>query len=422
VVSIFSPTYRFHKRYSVSVIAPLLFCLALQTPAEEGIKALDAGKPAEAAALFRQALAAEPNDFSLHFNLAFAQSMLNQDNEAISSYRKALELKPGLYEAQINLGILLLRQKLYADSAPVLAAAAKSKPSEYRPAYYLGEALLNLNRGAEAEQSFRQALQINPRSAEAAQGIGMALLNQGKTAAGAPFIEQAVQLDPGFEQALLHLATVYEADKDYDAAIALYRRFPNDAAARERLGDLLLKTGKASSAIAELEAATKASPTVANYTALATAYLQSGQPAKCQPAIDAALRLEPNNGELRLLYGRLLREMRKFDLAANQFALAVKLSPNSPEAWSDLATATVLMERYDVALTALDHLRQLNAEKPGHLYLRAITLDKVKQNRQGARAALAAYQEFLNVAGGKFPDEEFKARQRLKILEREVNR
>lgn len=404
------------------MIAPLLFCLALQTPAEDGIKALDSGKPAEAEALFLKALAAGPNDFSLHFNLAFAQSQLNKDNEAIASYRKVLTLKPGLYEAQLNLGILLLRQKLYADAAPVLSAAAATKPNEYRPNYYLGDALLNLNRGAESEQSFRKALEINPKSAEAAQGIGMALLNQGKTAAGAPFIEQAVQLDPSFEQALLHLATVHEADKNFDAAIALYRRFPNDAAARERLGDLLLKSGKAASAIPELEAAAQSSPTVANYTALATAYLQAGQPGKCQAPIDAALRLEPNNGELRLLYGRLLREMRQFDLAANQFALAVKLSPNSPEAWSDLATATVLMERYDVALTALERLRQLNAEKPGHLYLRAITLDKVKQNRQGARAALTAYQDFINVAAGKFPDEEFKARQRLKILEREVNR
>ncbi len=404
------------------MIAPLLFCLALQTPAEDGITALDAGKPAAAEALFQKALAADPKDYSLHFNLAFAQSLLNKDAEAIASYRKVLELKPGIYEAQLNLGILLLRQKQYAEAAPMLSDATATMPIEYRPIYYLCDALLNLNRCVDSEKAFRKALELNPKSAEAAQGVGMALLNPGKTADGAPFIEPAVQLAPSFAQALLHLATVYEADKNYDAAIALYRRFPNDAAARERLGDLLLKSGKASSAIPELEAAAKSSPTVANLTALATAYLQAGQPDKCQAPIDAALRLEPNNGELRLLYGRLLREMRKFDLAANQFALAVKLSPNSPDAWSDLATATVLMERYDVALTALDRLRQLNAEKPGHLYLRAITLDKVKQNRQGARAALAAYQDFLTVAGGKFPDEEFKARQRLKILEREVNR
>ncbi len=404
------------------MISLLYLVLAFQTPVEDGIKALDAGKPAEAEALFLKAISADPKDYSAYFNLAFAQTMLNKDSEATASYRKVLELQPGLYEAQLNLGILLLRQKAPKDAAPLLEAAAKQKPGEYRPNYYLGEALIEVNRGADAEKAYRRALEINPKSPEAAQGVGQALLNQGKTADGAVFIEQAAAMDPNFQPALLHLASVYEADKNFDAAIAIYRRFPNDTGARERLGELLVETGKASSAIPELEAAVKASPTVANLTALATAYLQAKQPEKCQPLMDAALRLEPNNGELRLLYGRLLRDLRKFDLAANQFALAVRLNPQSAEAWADLAMVTVMLERYDVALPALDKVKQLGAEKPGHMYLRAITLDKIKQNRQQAKQALTAYQEFLGAAGGKFPDEEFKARQRIKILEREVNR
>lgn len=404
------------------MISQLILVLALQSPVEDGIKALDAGKPAEAEALFLKAAAADPKDYSAFFNLAFAQSMLNKDVEAIASYRKVLELKPALYEADLNLGILLLRQKAPKDAIPHLESAAKQKPDQYRPNYYLGEALIDVNRGAEAEKAYRRALEINPKSPEAAQGVGQSLLNQGKTAEGAPFIEQAAAMDPNFQPALLHLASVYEADKNFDAAIAIYRRFPNDAAARERLGELLIETGKAASAIPELEAAVKASPTVANLTALATAYLQSKQPEKCQPVMDAALRLEPNNGELRVLYGRLLRDLRKFDLAANQFALAAKLNPNSADAWADLAMVTVMMDRYDVALPALDKVRQLGAEKPGHKYLRAITLDKIRQNRQQARAALDAYKDFLASSGGKFPDEEFKARQRMKILERETSR
>lgn len=386
------------------------------------MKALDAGKAAEAEAHFAQAVAADAKDFAARFHLALAQSMQDKDADAIANYREVLALQPGLYEAQLNLGILLLRQKQAAAAAEQLKAAATQKPTQYRPNFHLGEALLLLNKGAEAEAAFRRAIAAQDQSAEALHGLGMALLNQGRTAEGAPYFEQAAKLDRSYEQALLHLANVHEADKNYDAAIALYQRFPNDPAARERAGDLLLKTGQTARAILVLEAAVQDSPTVANLTALATAYLKNNDPEKCLPLMDQALRLEPQNGELRLLYGRLLRELRKFEPAAQQFLLAAKLSPESPEAWSDLATATVLMERYDVALAALDNVRKLKAEKPGHLYLRAITLDKVKQNRQQAKLALAAYQEFLAAAGGSFPDEEFKARQRVKILEREVNR
>ncbi len=404
------------------MIAHFFLALALQSPGGDGIKALDAGKPAEAEVLFAKAAAADPTDFSAFFNLAFAQSIQNKDADATVNYRKVLALKPGLYEAELNLGILLLRQKMPKEAVAPLESAARTKSGEYRPNFYLAEALINVNRGADAEPAYRRALAINPKSAEAAQGLGQALLNQGKTADAVPFIEQAASLDPSFQPALLHLASVYEADKNFDAAIAIYRRFPNETAARERLGELLVETGKAASAIPELEAAVKASPTIANLTALATAYLQNKQPEKCQPVMDAALRLEPNNGELRLLYGRLLRDLRKFDLAANQFALAAKLNPQSADAWADLAMVTVMMERYDIALPALDKVKQLNAEKPGHKYLRAITLDKIKQNKQQAKLAAAAYQDFLNSAGGKFPDEEFKARQRMKILDREINR
>lgn len=400
----------------------LLLVLALQPPIEEGIKLLDAGKPAEAELLFAKAVAADAKDYSAYFNLAFAQSVQNKDPEASANYRKVLELKPSLYEAELNLGILLLRQKLPKDAIPFLEAAAKTKPDQYRPNFYLGESLIEVNRGADAEIAYRRALVINAKSPDAAQGVGQALLNQGKTAEGAVFIEQAASLDPSYQPALLHLASVYEADKNFDAAIAIYRRFPNEPGARERLGELLISTGKAASAIPELEAAVKASPTAANLTALATAYLQAKQPEKCQPILDAALRLEPSNGELRVLYGRLLRDLRKFDLAANQFAVAVKLNPQSAEAWADLAMVTVMLERYDIALPALDQVKRLNAEKPGHKYLRAITLDKIKQNKQQAKLAAAAYQDFLNSAGGKFPEEEFKARTRLKILEREINK
>lgn len=389
---------------------------------EDGIKALDAGKPAEAEAIFRKLTVADANDYAAWFHLGFSQTLQNKDSEAIESYRKVLAIKADVYEAQLNLGIVLLRQKKAKEAVEPLEAAVKAKPDQYRPTFYLGEALLENGRGAEAEPLYRKAYQLNPKSAEAAHGLGQSLLNQRKTEEGAKYFEEAAQLDASFRPALLQLANVYEADKNFEAAIALYKRFPEEAGARERLGQLLAETGKAAAAIPELEAAVKASPTVANLTALATAYLQNKQPDKCPPLLDAALRLEPSNGELRLLYGRLLREMRKFDQAANQFALAVKLDPKLPEAWSDLATVLVLLERYDIALKSLDQLKALGVEKPGHKYLRAITLDKIKQNKQGAKLALAAYEDFLSSSGGKFPEEEFKARQRMKSLEREVNR
>ena len=78
--------------------------LLLQTPdfTSDGLKALDDGKYDVAAQLFAKAVEADPKDYTAHFNLALAYSMLGKDAEGIAEYRKTLELKPGLYEAELN--------------------------------------------------------------------------------------------------------------------------------------------------------------------------------------------------------------------------------------------------------------------------------------------------------------------------------
>src|SRR3954454_4877052 len=119
-----------------------------------GMKALEEGKYEVAAEAFTKAIAAEPKDYTAHFNLALAYSFLGKDAEGIAEYRKALELKPKLYEAELNAGILLLRQKNPADALPLLADAVDQKPDEFRPRFYLAEAQLGSGSAEAAEGSY----------------------------------------------------------------------------------------------------------------------------------------------------------------------------------------------------------------------------------------------------------------------------
>src|SRR5580692_4150523 len=90
----------------------LVLLLAFQTNlSEQGLKALDEKRYADAVASLTQAIATDPKDYSLHFNLALAYSLMGKNAEAIPEYRKTLELKPGLYQAELNVGISLLREK-----------------------------------------------------------------------------------------------------------------------------------------------------------------------------------------------------------------------------------------------------------------------------------------------------------------------
>jgi tetratricopeptide (TPR) repeat protein len=385
---------------------------------EDGLKALDARQYQAAADNFTKALAADSKDFTAHFNLAFAFSMLNRDADAIAEYRKTLDLKPGLYQAELNLGILLLRQKQAADAVPYLAAAVLQKPKEFRPNFYLAEALRANGDMQKAEETYKTALEIDPKSGGAELGLGETLAKEDRLADAAPHFKKAAELDPHFRDALLELASLYEQKKQPNEAIEIYQQFPENPGAQERVGALLFDAGRYADAVTHFEAAVKTSPTAANRVALAQAYIKNKQPDKAMPVVRQVLAADPKNYDLRMLYGRMIRDERKFPEAARQFLEAAQIKPNSAETWSELANVLVLAEDYGAALAALDRVAALHAEKPGHVYLRAIVLDKTRQ----LKPALESYRRFLALDEGRDPNEEFKARQRARIIERELNK
>jgi Flp pilus assembly protein TadD len=385
---------------------------------EQGLKALDQKQYQSAVDNLLKAAEAEPQDFTVRFNLALAYSLLGKDTEAVNEYRSVLELKPDLYQANLNLGITFVRLNQPARAVPNLTNAVAQKPKEYRPNYYLAAALLGSGDFAKAEQAYTTALELDPKSPDAELGLAHALAKQNKLADAAQHFKKAAELNPKYNDGLLELAGLYEAQNQAADAIAIYQQFPDNPGAQERLGSLLLSSGQAADAIAHLRTAIEKSPTTANRAALATAYIKNKEPEKALPLADAILAADPNDFEVRMLHGRILRDQRKFPPAADDFFRATKLKPDSAEAWSEFAGVLVMAENYPAALSALDRLAALHAEKPGHVYLRAIVLDKIRD----IKPALESYQKFLAMSNGQSPDEEFKARQRVRILQREVSK
>jgi tetratricopeptide (TPR) repeat protein len=396
----------------------LAFWLQAADPAADGMKALEGQKYDEAVKLFGQALEKDKEDISAQFHLGLSLSLLNRDPEAIAAYKKVLEMKPGLFEAQLNLGVLHLRQKQYTEAAALLEEARKQKPAEYRPNYYMGEALIGLGKWEDAEAPLRAALLADAKRPEAMLAMGRTLARQGRVKESATWFADAAAADASYRDALLELASYHEQAKNREAAIAIYRQFPDNAGARERMGVLLLENGQAADAVAELENAVKTSPTAANRFALATAYLKSKQNDKALPLIAAAVEQEPRNVELRLTLGRLLREAKNLPGAAKEFYNAAQADPKSLTAWRELSSTLFLLENYQGALLGFDKLRALGEETTGELYLRALCYDRMKLYKE----ALPAYEKFLAASVGKSPEEEFKARQRVRVVKKVLDK
>jgi len=85
---------------------------------------LEAGRPAEAEAAYRQALVLNPNYFDAQFNLGNLLHKLNRMTDAEVAYRSALKLRPDSADAQYSLGFLLLATGRFADAWPYHAYCA----------------------------------------------------------------------------------------------------------------------------------------------------------------------------------------------------------------------------------------------------------------------------------------------------------
>ena len=403
--------------FAQAMLAQVVFAQSVDYQAE-GAKALDAKQYSVAAELFEKAVAADSKDYGAHFQLALAYSLIGKDADAISHYKTALELKPGLYQAQLDLGILLVRGKEPAAAVPFLKSAVEQRPQEFRPAFYLADALLATGQLDQAQAAYTTALELNASSAAAESGLGHVLARQGHRTEAESHFRKATALDPAYKDTLLELASLYEANHQPAEAIAIYREFPENVAAQERMGALLTETGHASDAIPALESVVAKSPTDASRLALAQAYSKSNQGGKALPLVAQVVAAQPRDPELRMFYGRLLRDEHKPLDAAQQFSAAAQLKPDSVEAWNELAGVLSVAEQYPQAIVALDRVRALHAETAGDLFFRAIAYDHMKARKN----AIESYQKFLELSQGKHPDQEFQARQRIRIIQRELDK
>ncbi|MGA8594981.1 MAG: tetratricopeptide repeat protein [Bryobacteraceae bacterium] len=384
----------------------------------QGIQALDRRDYQQAEQVFSQLLKNDPKDYSASFNLALAEAGLKKDAEAIANFKRTLELKPGLYQAELNLGMLYLRSNRPADAASLLADVVRQKPDLAQPYVFLGEALQAQSKWPEAAAEFQEAAKRNPKDARAELGLAETLLHQGKLDEAEPHFERAVALDSSLKPFLLELAVAWADSNHADRAVPLLEQFPNDPGAREKLGQIFLNAKQPEKAVPHFAAAVQLSPTTANRVALATAYMRANQQAQAIPLLKDALAASPNDWELQMTIGRLYRDQRQFAEAADYFQAATRLKPDAADGWSELAGVLTLLDQYPQALAALDRIRELRAEKPGHVFLRAIILDKLRQ----LKPALVSYQQFLQLDNSEHPDQDFQARGRVKAIEHEMER
>lgn len=377
------------------------------------------GNFSEAEPLLQQATAKDPKSYQAWYDLGYAEQALKRNADAIAAYRKSIDINPNIFESNLNLGLELAAENQndeaikYLTSATSLQPAANPERAKEHAWLALGQMQLQGDTVA-AENSLTRAAKLVPADPQPHLFLANLYESSGKLDQARQEYRQALSGTQGSDrlQALRGLVNAAIASKQYDQAESDTRQYlalaPSDEQAHLLLGRLLAAQGKNDEALAELNrAGNENDPGVLREKA--DLLLGLKREADAVPLYKRLVDQNSNDAQLRYDYGIALMHQQQWGPAEDQFLATVKLNPNMAKAYGDLAVVASDNQQYDLTLKALDVRSKLLGENPGTYFLRATALDHLRRFPE----ATQNYRQFLAVANGKYPDEEWKARHRL---------
>jgi len=262
----------------------------------QAVQLFERGQPAQAAALCRQIVQAQPGHAGAWQLLGITQIMAGQPGEAEPALRQALALDERNTRTLCLLGVACSQQDRADEAIAFFDRALALDPNQPGIWYDRGNTLYALGRDDEAVQSFDRALKLEPRLADAWLNRGHALLRLERPQQAIASYESGLDLAPGHAKLWSSLAE----------ALVLVHRMPDALACLEK-----------------------------------------------------ALAIDDSNVDVWISMGDVLRVLGRSDLALERYDKALQLNPGIPHLWTHRALAFKELRRLDESVEALKRAREL---------------------------------------------------------------
>jgi len=187
----------------------------------------------------------------------------------------------------------------------------------------------------------------------------------------------------------------FHRNEVYTSALALWadvvEKMPDNAGARNNLGNALADQGRLPEAIVQYEEALRLVPGYDDpHYNLGNALAKSG---RVEEAIDhyrTALRVRPRNAAILFALGEALRRSGRLDEAQSRYEEALKGESDSPDAWCGLGNVMLNGGKWDEAARAFGMAVQLRPDNTDALVNYAASLAQAGHNPEAVRAFQAA--------------------------------
>jgi tetratricopeptide (TPR) repeat protein len=226
-----------------------------------------------------------PKNVPLRIVLARAELAQGKPQNAFAELRRALAYDPKNIDALYHLS-LVSRQLSRSEYERLFSLA----PDSFRVHQLLAESALGAENPAEAESQFKKALERNPNSVEILISLAELKRTQSRFDEAITYYTQAGQNGVLSYDVAYGLGACYTYKQEYPEAAKWLRRAaalaPDIAAGRFALGNALYQLGQFEAAIAELQASLRLEPRMRQaYFLLGRAYAKLGRQEEAKEAV-----------------------------------------------------------------------------------------------------------------------------------------
>ncbi len=244
---------------------------------------------------------------------AVALRELGQNELAVDKLNAVAAADPDFALAYTELGKAYQALGNQEKALGAFEQAARLAPWSAEDHRNLGRIRESLGQYPQAAQAYARAAELDPKSFDAIRGAAECYLQAGQYTKSLMYCELAEKAGDQPKEALLLLARVYEAQKDYEQAIGVHRR-------------LLTLTGD--------------DPNV--LLPLGVTYLRAGQYESAQQVLLSVSQRRPENGAVFRHLGYCFIKLGDVDQAVKMYQRSLDLDANDWEAHRGLGVACVL--------------------------------------------------------------------------------
>ncbi|MFC1452043.1 tetratricopeptide repeat protein [Verrucomicrobiota bacterium] len=363
-----------------------------------GACALKLGMAQEAENAYKAVLGLDAGNAAAHLVLAQMSRERSEHDAAVGHAEQAWKAAPS-NETALAVLVTCLRDAGETEAAMERArhALAVVRPRSRDLLLMAGDLALKLNAAKEAEGYFRNALEDEPDLVVARVGLARSLRVRGDTVSAISVLERVLEFGPE-DSAAVELADILVFQGKWVDALEMYReiseRSPDLVGARERLAELLVRTGKpdagystATNLLADYPNSVRGHLIVADL--FLTRRLASLAVEHCRKAIE----IDPRVVQSHSLLARAYVEAGSMEEAVEELRWLEKATPDDLRVKLDLVYCYEQLGMPDRAEESLEVATRTHPESA----IPHVKLGQMNTARDDHKAAILSYRAALEI-------------------------